>query len=92
MRVSALVIFSLMAFSRGTFSAFTKFSANEATSTPEPAPKEVMIFCALALLAAATCAAVLCVVVLTEEVAMGFYQGCVSGFDTRTQNLNDQLM
>jgi len=44
------------------------------------------------LLAAATCAAVLCVVVLTEEVAMGFYQGCVSGLGTRTQNLNDQLM
>ena len=29
---------------------------------------------------------------LTEVVAMGFYQGCVSGFGTRTQNLNDQLM
>jgi hypothetical protein len=53
-----------------------------------------MIFCALALLAAATCAAVLCAVpvLLTEVVAMGFYQGCASGFDTKTPNLNDQLM
>jgi hypothetical protein len=47
-----------MAFSCGAFSASTKFCANEATSTPEPALREEMIFCALALLAAASCAAV----------------------------------
>ena len=81
-----------MAFSRGTFSAFTKLSANDATSTPEPAPKEVMIFCALALLAAATCAAVLCVVVLTEEVAMEDQKMCVSVFDTNAKSLSHQLM
>ena len=42
--LSFFVIFELIAFSCGTFSAFTKFCAKEATSTPEPAPKELMIF------------------------------------------------
>jgi hypothetical protein len=65
----------LIAFSCGTFSAFTKFCAKEATSTPEPALKDVRIFCALALFAAATSAAVVAaveVLELTAEVAMGF--------------------
>ncbi len=73
--LSFLAIFALIAFSCGTFSAFTKFCANEATSTPEPALKDVRIFCALALLAAATSAAVVPaveVLELTAEVAMGF--------------------
>jgi hypothetical protein len=46
-----------MAFSWGARSASTKFLAKEATSTPEPADREVISFCALALLAAATDAA-----------------------------------
>jgi hypothetical protein len=60
----------------------TKFCANEATSTPEPALNEVMIFCALALLAAATSAAVEAaveVLELTGVVAIRFlrvYRQC----------------
>ena len=53
-----MVILVLIAFSWGTRSASTKFCANEATSTPEPAPKELIRLCAAALLAAAVCAAV----------------------------------
>jgi hypothetical protein len=54
----------------------TKFWANEATSTPEPAPKDVNIFCALALLAAATAAAeaaagvTVVLAVVLEDVAL----------------------
>ena len=76
--LSFFAIFALIAFSCGIFSALTKFCAKEATSTPEPAFNEVMIFCALALLAAATSAAVVAAVVeleLTAEVAMGFREG-----------------
>jgi hypothetical protein len=51
-----------------------------------------MIFCALALLAAATCAAVLCVVVLTEEVAMEDQRVYLSVFDTNAESLSHQLM
>ena len=62
-RASFLAILALMAFSRGIRSASTRFCANEDTSTPEPAPKEVMIFCALALFSALTCAVVVVPVV-----------------------------
>jgi len=68
-----LLILALMAFSRGTRSASTKFCASEAVSTPEPADNEVMIFCALARLLAATEACDVAFVVaveLTEVVAM----------------------
>ena len=51
---SFLVILALMALTCGARSASTKFCANDATSTPEPALSELMIFCALALLAAAS--------------------------------------
>ncbi len=50
---SFLVILALIAFTFGARSASTKFCAKEATSAPEPALNDVMIFCALALLAAA---------------------------------------
>ena len=63
---SFLAILALMAFSCGAFSASTKFCAKEATSTPDPALKEEIIFCALALLAAASCAAVEVVAVVPE--------------------------
>jgi H+/Cl- antiporter ClcA len=69
-----------MAFSWGTRSAFTKFCAKVATSTPEPALNDEIRLCAAALLAAAVCAAVvaplvavLVVLELTAEVAMGFF-------------------
>jgi len=73
-------ILALIAFSCGTFSAFTKFCASEATSTPEPALSDVNIFCALALLAAEICAAVIVVPVvvlleLTGVVAIGCFEG-----------------
>ena len=42
--LSFLAILVLIAFSCGAFSASTKFCANEATSTPEPALNELMIF------------------------------------------------
>ena len=45
-------------FCCGTFSASTKFCASAATSTPEPAPKELKSFCAAVRFAAATSAAV----------------------------------
>jgi hypothetical protein len=78
---SFLLILALMAFSRGTRSASTRFWAKEAVSTPEPADKELMIFCALARLLAATEACVLVFAALlvvvpvvvevpTEDVAM----------------------
>ena len=58
-----------------------------------------MICCALLLLEAFNWAAVMLdwlaavlPVLLTGVVAMGIYKGCESRFDTRTQNLNDQLM
>lgn len=57
MRDSFLVILLLIACSLGKRSASTKFCANEATSTPEPAPKEVINFCAFALFVAAAVAA-----------------------------------
>ena len=41
-----------MAFCLGMRSASVRFCAKDETSTPEPVPKEVMIFCALARLAA----------------------------------------
>ena len=73
--LSFLVILALMALACGARSASTKFCANEATSTPEPALREEMIFCALALFAAATCAAEVVLapvveVVLVEETAV----------------------
>ena len=43
---SFLLIFELMSFFWGAISASTKFCASAAVSTPEPAPKELMIFCA----------------------------------------------
>jgi hypothetical protein len=63
---SFLAIFALIAFACGACSAETKFCAREATSTPDPALKEEIIFCALALLAAASCAAVEVVAVVPE--------------------------
>jgi hypothetical protein len=39
-----LAILALMAFACGAFSASTKFCAKEATSTPEPALREEIIF------------------------------------------------
>ena len=68
MRDSFLVILALIAFSLGTFSALTKFCANEVTSTPEPAPKEVSSFWALALLAAAVAAGVLAKAAEVDEL------------------------
>ena len=65
---SFLVILALIAFTFGARSASTKFCAKEATSTPEPALNDVMIFCALALLAAANWAAVVVPVVLELAV------------------------
>jgi hypothetical protein len=66
-----------MAFSWGAFSASTKFCARDATSTPDPALSDEMIFCALALLAAANWAAVdvvplvaVFVVVVLDETAV----------------------
>ncbi|NBW69389.1 MAG: hypothetical protein EBR47_12115, partial [Betaproteobacteria bacterium] len=56
---SFLAILALMAFARGVCSAATKFFANEATSTPEPEPKEEIICCALALFAAVIWSAVI---------------------------------
>jgi len=47
-----------MALALGTRSASVKFCAKEATSTPDPVPKAVISFCALARLFAATLAAV----------------------------------
>jgi hypothetical protein len=70
---SFLAILALMAFSCGAFSASTKFCAKDATSTPDPALKEEIIFCALALLAAANWAAVevvVAVVALVDETAV----------------------
>jgi hypothetical protein len=69
---SFLAILALIALACGAFSASTKFCANEATSTPEPALKEEIIFCALALLAAANWAAVevVAVVALVDETAV----------------------
>jgi hypothetical protein len=70
---SFFAILALMAFACGAFSASTKFCANEATSTPEPALKEEIIFCALALLAAANWTAVevvVAVVALVDETAV----------------------
>ena len=43
---SFLVILELISFCFGAISAFTKFWASAAVSTPEPALKELMIFCA----------------------------------------------
>ena len=57
-RASFLVILALIAFSFGVRSAVTKFCASEATSTPEPAFKDLISPCAAALLAAAAAAAV----------------------------------
>ena len=53
------MILALIASSLGTRSAFTKFSAKAFTSTPEPAPNDVLSFWAFALLAAAVAAGVL---------------------------------
>ena len=47
-------ILALIALANGVCSAATKFLARAATSTPEPAPKEEIICCALALFAAAS--------------------------------------
>ena len=58
-RASFLVILALIAFFCGAPSASTKFCARDATSTPEPAPKDEMSFCAAALLAFATASGVL---------------------------------
>ena len=70
MRVLFLAIFALMAFFWGALSASTKFCAKDVTSTPEPAPSDVRIFCALALLAAAICAEVCGVVELVEVLGV----------------------
>jgi hypothetical protein len=64
--LSFFEILALMALACGARSASTKFCASEETSTPEPALSEEMIFCALALLAAATCAAEEALVPLVE--------------------------
>ena len=73
--LSFLVILALMAFCFGMPSALTRLCAKEVTSTPDPAPSDVIIFCALALLAAARSAAeVVLVVELTEEVAMAKFK------------------
>ena len=82
MRDWFLEILLFSAWASGAFSASTKFCANALTSTPEPALREEMSFCAaafdVALLAvvevedAAACAAAVLVdvVLLTEVVAM----------------------
>ena len=54
MRDWSFVILALIAFSCGMRSASTKFCANVATSTPEPAFKELMSFCAADLFAVVT--------------------------------------
>ena len=65
-----MLILVLMTFSCGARSASTRPCASAATSTPEPALNEVMIFWALArLAAAAVCASVAAVLVLVLEVA-----------------------
>jgi hypothetical protein len=64
-----LLILALMAFCCGVLSASTKFCANDATSTPEPALSDVSSFWAAARLAAAMSAAVL-VLLLADETAV----------------------
>lgn len=67
-RASFFVILVLISFCLGSFSAFTKFWASDVTSTPDPAPMEDMIFCALALFAAAIEAAVEVLVLAAETL------------------------
>ena len=70
---SFLLILALMAFSRGIRSASVRFCASDETSTPEPLPNEVMIFCAFALFNALTCAFVVAPVpvVVVDVVVLG---------------------
>ena len=74
-----------MAFSWGPRSVSTRFCAKEATSTPEPALSEVMSFCALALLAAATDAAELARALDVDElnavVAMAYFLNSIDVSD-----------
>lgn len=96
MRASFLVIFSLMAFSRGVRSASTRFCARDATSTPEPALSEFMTFCAAArFFAAAVWAAVavvldvavlavLAVLVLELSAVVAMIQTVVSACTRKT--------
>ena len=78
-RASFLAILALMAFSRGMRSASTRFCARDDTSTPEPAPKAVMIFCALALFSALTCAVVVAPVAELVDAVVDVVVGVVVG-------------